>query len=512
MKRTILTILLISSVFYCSAQVSLNAINLENGKYAVGFKHYLTVDSSRTYKRLFDWNDDNIPRPLPVSIWYPIISPPDPKVSLTVLDYMEILKEEVEWEHLPNDQLLNWFDYENTEQNQRHLEEKTSAFANAEPLALTCPLIVYAPSYEASSIENFILCEFLASHGYIVISSPSRGTETRFMEGGTEKDMETQARDLEFIIAEGCRMNHVDRDKIGTVGFSFGGLSNVLAQNRNRLIKTIVSLDGSIKYKYATIKKSPFAAIEKVDVPFIHMAQKIIPKEVIAEDQLDSSLNTSFDFYDDLIYSRAYSLQFNNLTHSHFSSLGVLFEKRDKRQDKSDSEIMESYKWLSVYSLHFLNAFLKNDGQSLAFIENSPEDNETPDGLVTKRQKMPLQKEFSLEGFNKLAKAENYRNLEELYHHVREEHPDLNLDEGKLNNLGLQLTFDPKTTEYGIAILALATKIYPESANLFDSLAEAYLFAGNKEKAVANFKKSLALFPENENAQKRLKLLGKTTK
>jgi len=35
-----------------------------------------------------------------------------------------------------------------------------------------------------------LLCEYLASHGYVVISSPSRGTETRQMGAGTEKDME----------------------------------------------------------------------------------------------------------------------------------------------------------------------------------------------------------------------------------------------------------------------------------------------------------------------------------
>jgi len=35
------------------------------------------------------------------------------------------------------------------------------------------PLVIYAPSFSAMSWENVDLCEYLASHGYVVIASPS---------------------------------------------------------------------------------------------------------------------------------------------------------------------------------------------------------------------------------------------------------------------------------------------------------------------------------------------------
>jgi hypothetical protein len=38
---------------------------------------------------------------------------------------------------------------------------------------------VYAPSADAMSWENADLCEFLASHGYIVIATPDFGITTR---------------------------------------------------------------------------------------------------------------------------------------------------------------------------------------------------------------------------------------------------------------------------------------------------------------------------------------------
>lgn len=280
------------------------------------------------------------------------------------LDYFQILKEEEEWEYLPNEQLLNWFYYSNTPANQNHLNEQTKAYSEIEFANGKFPIIVYAPSYQASSIESFALCEYLASHGYILISSPSRGTETRLFSNNNAKEMETQARDVAFLIKEVGKFPMANYNKIAVMGFSFGGLSNVIAQNRNEKVKAIISLDGTERYQYALLKESPFFDIEKMNVPYLYMAQKDIPEKVLKEDNIKTELNTEFKLYDNIAKSKAYRFKFNNLTHSYFSTLGTLFADRDIRQDKSDSEIMESFKWTSTYTLNFLNAFLKNNSRN----------------------------------------------------------------------------------------------------------------------------------------------------
>ncbi len=507
MRLSVLTFILFLQTSLIFGQTSLRKIDLKNGNLIVGFRHYITSDSTRTYQRIFDWTNRSIPRPIPISIWYPTDQQTPEKKPLTILDYMAILKEEEEWEYLPNEQLLNWFYYANTTANQEHLKEQTSAYPEIEPAIGKFPVIVYAPSYQASSIENFALCEYLASHGYIVISSPSRGTENRFLEGGTEKDMETQARDIEFLIQEVQRLANAQLDRIATMGFSFGGLSNVLSQMRNDNIKAIVSLDGSIKYQYATLKKSPFFNLSKVSVPFIHMAQKEIPEEVLKEDKISAELDTNFEFYDSISKRSAYQLKFHKLGHSYFSTLGVLFQERDPRQDKSDSEIMESYKLAALYALTFLDAFLKNDSNALAFLERTPSENGIPKDVLTENFKKPLAQKFTFNDFNEVAAKQDYIDLDELYKTTLEIHPAMELQEGKLNNLGLQLIFNPKTSAQGIQVFLLATKLYPNSANLFDSLAEAYLFIGNTEKAIENFKKSLEFDSQNQNAIDRLNQL-----
>ena len=503
MRLLTFSVLFFFNVVLCFGQVSLEKLALKNGELNVGFRHYAAVDSTRTYKRIYDWNNRDIFRPIPVSIWYPSEIVTTKAEPLRVLDYLAILKEEEEWEHLPNEQTLNWFYYPNTPANQEHLSEKTAAFSNAKALDQKFPVIIYAPSYQASSIENFALCTFLASHGYVVIASPSRGTENRFLEGGTAKDMETQARDIEFLLKEVAKYSNADLGRIATMGFSFGGLSNVLAQMRNGFIKAIVSLDGSIKYQYPTLQKSPFYNIAKVDVPFIHFAQKDIPRSVLIEDKIDSTLDYKFDFYDNLTNSRAYRFKFNHLTHSYFSTLGVLFQERDPRQDKSDAEIMESYALMSEYTLHFLNGFLKSDKNALLYLEKRNAEG----AVISKKSKLPADRVLSFEDFNELARQENYQNLAQLYEAVLSKQSSFKPEEGKLNNLGLQLLYNPATSAQGVDVLSFATKLYPESANLFDSLAEAYLFVKNEKQAAVNFKKSLQLNPENKNASDRLKHL-----
>ena len=50
--------------------------------------------------------------------------------------------------------------------------------------------------------------------------------------------------------------------------------------------------------------------------------------------------------------------------------------------------------------------------------------------------------------------------------------------------------------------------MYPKSANVYDSLAEAYVANGEKELAIANYRKSLELDDRNAAAKAMLKKLG----
>jgi tetratricopeptide (TPR) repeat protein len=78
-----------------------------------------------------------------------------------------------------------------------------------------------------------------------------------------------------------------------------------------------------------------------------------------------------------------------------------------------------------------------------------------------------------------------------------------------MNALGYKLLGNNKTYE-AIEIFKLNVEAYPGSWNVYDSLGEAYLKNGDKELAIKNYQKSLALNPENTNGIKMLEKIEKT--
>ncbi|MEM7487432.1 MAG: alpha/beta hydrolase [Bacteroidota bacterium] len=505
---TLFTLFFLLQIGSIQGQTSLKRLNLDNGNYAVGFKHYIAVDSTRTYQKRDDYNNYLMHRPIPISVWYPAEKNGNTVEPLVLLNYLEVLKEEEEWEHLPNEYLLQWFHYLwDTPENRAHLPEKTNAYPNALAMGEKFPVIVYTPSYLASSIENFALCEYLASHGYFVISSPSRGTETRWLEGGTTKDMETQSKDVEFLLKEIYNFENADSDTIALMGFSFGGLSNALTVMKNGHIKALVSLDGTERYRYDVLEKSAYFNSDRFTIPYIHFAQKEIPQNVLEEDKIPEELNYRYQLYDSLSYSDRYSYRFHDLSHAFFSSYGVIFGNRDKRQDKSDDKIMVSYKLLSQHVLQFLNAHLKGNANATAYIENSPKQNGFSESLITKKMKKASPQPYTYRDFMDIAYQRNFDGLIPLYQKTVKEHPDFQIPEVVLNKLGLQLAFHPATGAAGIKVFQLALHLYPDSANLYDSLGTSYFYNDDAKNARVSFKKSLELDADNQHAIDKLKLL-----
>lgn len=84
--------------------------------------------------------------------------------------------------------------------------------------------------------------------------------------------------------------------------------------------------------------------------------------------------------------------------------------------------------------------------------------------------------------------------------------------EGELNMLGYQILAKDRTKD-AIEIFKLNIEMFPAASNPYDSLGEAYLKDGNKELALAAYKKAVELNPANAGAVLAVKRLeGKETK
>ena len=77
----------------------------------------------------------------------------------------------------------------------------------------------------------------------------------------------------------------------------------------------------------------------------------------------------------------------------------------------------------------------------------------------------------------------------------------------EINGLGYQL-MGQGLLEEAITVFELNVESYPNAFNTYDSLGEAYMNAGRREEAIANYRKSLELNPANVNAVAKLKELG----
>jgi hypothetical protein len=78
--------------------------------------------------------------------------------------------------------------------------------------------------------------------------------------------------------------------------------------------------------------------------------------------------------------------------------------------------------------------------------------------------------------------------------------------ERAINTIGYRL-IQMKRYDQAVAVLSWNVRDYPNSANAYDSLAEAYMNAGNKEMAIKNYERAVELNPRNLAAVEQLRKL-----
>ena len=77
------------------------------------------------------------------------------------------------------------------------------------------------------------------------------------------------------------------------------------------------------------------------------------------------------------------------------------------------------------------------------------------------------------------------------------------VSERQFNALGYKLLMQ-NNIWHAVNVFRMNVETFPQSANVYDSLAEAYLYWGDKYNTIRYYKKSLELNPQNENAKSRL--------
>jgi tetratricopeptide (TPR) repeat protein len=164
------------------------------------------------------------------------------------------------------------------------------------------------------------------------------------------------------------------------------------------------------------------------------------------------------------------------------------------------------YAWIARYTLEFLDTYLKHDAEAMAFLKKTPAEVGVPPHMMTVDFRAGKGMPATLEAFRAELGRQGFDHAPAIYAAMLKEDPNFKLDEAAVNLWGCDLMEKNHLTE-ATELFKLNVQVFPGSWNAYDSLGEAYMKAGQKQLAIDNYKKSLELNPENDNAKEKLKAL-----
>ncbi len=481
---------------------------LRQGPAGVGWKLIQQYDHSRTYKGLIDAvSGEPISgeraRPIQTQIWYPARAQGAP---VTYADYVRTEASEEDFTRSTAD--INAFMVTRRKevagrigaaQAEKVFGQRMWAVRDAASLPGTYPVVIYAPGAGGSGHEPADLGEYLASRGYVVIASRSLGARTRQIEASSD-NLDAQMRDIAFLISYAKGLPYADMNRIAVVGWSWGGMANVFAAERDSRIRALVSFDGTREPEY-TKQISPFL----VTVPWLYIQRRA---ETVAE-LSHKGIDTSFSLLNALQYADVYQVTMNPMQHVDFSSDALRKQGPGYFDEYSRTEVEQAYHWTARYLLEFLNATLKNDASARAFLDRKPIDNGVPRHMAKIRhaaaQPGPLP---TRESFAEALRRQGFGKAADLYRQLHARDPAFVLSETEINTWGYALMEKSDGLDDAIAIFKFGTSLYPDSFNLFDSLGEALENKHDTAGAIASYRRSLELNPRNTNATAHLAVLA----
>jgi len=481
------------------------------GPDAVGLKVVEQYDFSRTYRPLIDelgkaYQGERA-RPLQTLIWYP--AQKSNGKAMTVGDYSDLLATETSFGKPELWSDWKWW----IEGMKPTLKDSMWAVRDAPLLAGRFPVVIYAPSLSSMSWENADICEYLASHGYVVVASPSTGARSRDMTVDLA-GIDAQAQDISFLIGYARTLPDTEMSEIAVAGFSWGGISNLFAAARDNRIDALVALDGSMRYFPGLVKAATDVHPEQMTIPmmFFYQGSTTLEKiEKIARQKPNKDTDGP-NVLNAWTHGDLITVEDIALVHTEHGSMFQRNERiwknyaRSHKADYTRADGMVGYAWIARYTLEFLDAYLKRDAQAMAFLKKTPAEVGVPPHMMTVNFRAAKGIPASLDALRAEVGRQGFDHAAAIYAAMLKEQPDFKLDEDAVLRWGSDLMEKNHLAE-AIEVLKLDVQVFPSSSNSYDSLGEAYMKAGQKQLAIESYKKSLELNPGDDEAKEKLKEL-----
>lgn len=210
-------------------------------------------------------------------------------------------------------------------------------------------------------------------------------------------------------------------------------------------------------------------------------------------------------YTDKLISAKTKDLMFT----PHIANYGYGWVIRQKNLPDSEKKLTSISHGGGINGFNTLIERLPDDRHLIVLLNNTPGANlgQMSDAIIRILYGKPYdlpKKSIAKAMFETLMEKDAKSALEQ-YKILKKDHlKDYNFGMQELNLLGYYLLNEKKRIEDAIEIFKLNVEVYPKYANGYDSLAEAYMIAGNEKLAIKNYAKSLELDPNNTNAVEKL--------
>ncbi|WP_109126445.1 dienelactone hydrolase family protein [Dyella sp. C11] len=485
------------------------------GPHAIGFKVVHLLDSSRSWGNGYD-PLSGLPvatmpeRPLQVLVWYPASAPGKP---MAYTDYLGLVASEdaavtdpAVTQRAIDEQIRAWAGADPVSDYQAIARQSVHATAGAGAAKGPFPLIVYAPSDSNPSIEDDVLCEYLASHGYVVVSTSSRGAHLPYMTNGQMAmdlaNTRAQAADIGVLIGQASRLGNVNTNAVAVLGYSWGGMASKFAAATDDRIKLLVDFDGSVRYFPKLLAMAPDISPDRIHVPLLFFADQ--------EDPLTPAKdNKPGSFIDRIRHADVTTIWLRDMQHDDLTSDSLRFGNDRPHGPASAKLRSESYSWLARYTLAFLDAHLKNDSDATSFLSAKPETQGVPAGMLVMTHRASQGPAPSLQDFAQRLGQSGFEHSAAVYTAYHRDHPDFSLTPDQIEPW-LYALIQRQDLQRALGLAQLETFLAPQRSDGWLDLAHVDNMLDEPAQALQAFKQALRVDPRNTYARKQVERLSKT--
>lgn len=481
-----------------NAQTPLLWGGLHTGAHAVGFRLQYKADHSREYDPEFVTDSTRFPmhwpRPILIGIWYPAqrtstnrmtyrqylnLSPgpgPFARFASRLTPAMRDVVGQETTGHEPRTMTPT-----ESQAFARLLATTTFAVHNAPAARGKFPVLLYHTGAGGTYEDNSALFEYLASHGYIVVSSAYPDPDAHVVFTG---DIAGSFADLDFLAAFARTLPNADADRLGLMGHSYGAwVSFGWTANVDSPVRALITLDSG--FEYDSLSEGP-------ELLQLHMQESRNNIRAATLRVASTERQPHFEYLDPyLTFVPRYEASITSLTHNDYLTHGAIRPALiPENWPDAGNDRRTSYDRLAEVILNFLDASLKQRPEARAFLSQRVEGSATDSRLHLQFK----------------AAAPVPPTQRQMAEYLRQHGPDATLvmlgafpDVAQSKMVGGIITLlGDDDIDTALPALRLAEQTYPTNAGIQVMLGQVLARMNDKAGAEQAFRKALVLLPDDD--------------